>query len=109
MRPRVVIHNYLRSARTFDQPQMSIGQEAELLSKRTGLRRLAVERWMRAKGIKSIMDLMHRYPQANHPEAMQLAANEIEHFILNEDASNMDAFTRTPQAGFNPKRRMRMS
>ena len=60
---------------------MTLKQEAELLSGRIGLRAKACEAWMRSAGVVSIMDLMRRYPDAHHAEAMTRAAREIEDFI----------------------------
>ncbi len=61
---------------------MTIRQEAELLSSRTGLCAAACEKWMRYVGVAGVMDLMRLYPDAEHAEAMARAAREIEDFVL---------------------------
>lgn len=60
---------------------MTLKQEAELLSARTGLRAEACEKWMKHVGLRGIMDLRTRYPGALHADCMQLAVTEIEDFI----------------------------
>lgn len=61
---------------------MTTLQEADLLSRRTGLTKRSCYRWMRARNIASIPDLMHRYPGKTHAECQAEAVREIEDFVL---------------------------
>lgn len=60
-----------------------IMNEARMLSHRTGLRPEACAKWMHHTGVTAVTDLMRRYPDLDHAEAMVRAGEEIEDFILN--------------------------
>lgn len=51
--------------------------EARILASRLGMRPAACDRWMRANGLSSILDLHQRYPGAGHAQSMALALAEI--------------------------------
>ena len=51
--------------------------EARILADRLALKPAIVEKWMRANGLKSILDLQPRYPGLSHADCMSAAAVEL--------------------------------
>lgn len=65
-----------------DEYFMSLKQEAQKLSRQTGLRKEACEKWMNFVGIRGVLDLMGRYPGALYDQCIARAGQEIEDYIL---------------------------
>jgi hypothetical protein len=64
---------------------MSLSQEAESLSRKTGLKASACKRWMQEESIRGVPDLHIKWPELSHAECIGKAQDEIERFILFKD------------------------